>query len=262
MFVRTTTEKIHIKAARFYIASRTLHIEFKIFGMDELSGYASAAHGYAGIVNGGGIAGHQGMPVFQRSVFSQPAVGTGLGQPFYLPDIVFGQSQAIGVGELAILIDEAFAFFGFQKLTGDANIFDLTAGGIFDFLKTADAAAVAQRFPLFRRHFLQRQSLIKARFFHSGGIRAGQPLHFFEPGFAFDAMAGCRSGFQAFDMNGFFTIFAKTVLPGIDVPQRFLDFSDQQLFPIAEMMGKVALGHLNGVVKQIGHVLVDAGHAI
>ena len=95
------------------------------------------------------------MPPRQFYAFSQAAVGAGCRQPFYLPDIIPGQREALRVGEMAIFIHQALAHLDVQKLAGDTDIFYAARIFIFKLLQTAKPAMITQGLPFSRRQFIQ-----------------------------------------------------------------------------------------------------------
>jgi len=101
-------------------------------------------------MNGGGVAGFVRMPPLQFFAFSQAAVGTASRQPFYLPDIIPGQCNAMRIGKMAIFIHQATTLFNIQIIAGNADIFYLARIFIFKLLQTAETAMITQAFPFSR----------------------------------------------------------------------------------------------------------------
>jgi hypothetical protein len=88
-------------------------------------------------MNCDGVTGFQRMPPIQLSALSQAAIGAGSRQPFYLPDIILAQCNAIRVGKMSIFIHQALAHPDVQKFACNTDIFYLARIFIFQLLQTA-----------------------------------------------------------------------------------------------------------------------------
>jgi hypothetical protein len=88
------------------------------------------------------------------------------------------------------------------------------------------------------------------------GIDTCQPLHGFQLRLAINAISGGWPGFEPFNRYIFFTVLTESVITVFDILQGALDFSDQQLFPAAKAVGKIAFGDFSGPIQYIGQILV------
>lgn len=113
------------------------------------------AHRDAGCVDGLGIARYQRMPFIQFIARCNQSVSACIWQPVHVGDVIRCQGDAARVALMAVCVDGAPAFGHVQKPAGDGGIVHLAAGLVLVFLQAADAASVAQGFPLFGRELLQ-----------------------------------------------------------------------------------------------------------
>jgi hypothetical protein len=119
------------------------------------------------LVNRLRVAGDQGMPPFQSSSVRQNAIGAGFWQPFYSPDIIRCQSDAVRNQLAPVAVVGTSASFNVQKITGHPGIMDAAGFPVFELLEAAATASVTERFPLRSGHIMQRRGYPK------GGIASG-----------------------------------------------------------------------------------------
>jgi hypothetical protein len=118
------------------------------------AGYSFVTYRYSRLMDCRGVTGFQRMPPLQFSAFGQAAIGAGIRQPFYLPDIFPGQLNAIRVGEMAIFIHQALALFDVQKIARNTDIFNPARIFIFQLLQTAQSTMITQGLPFSGRQVI------------------------------------------------------------------------------------------------------------
>ena len=111
------------------------------------------ADGDARLVHRLRITRHQGMPPAQALALHQHPVGACRRQPGKLLQVLIGQNLTIWHEPLAVFIASAAASFQIQEATRDIRVEDLAGSLMFQLVKAATPAAVAQPLPFGFRHF-------------------------------------------------------------------------------------------------------------
>jgi hypothetical protein len=111
-----------------------------------------AAHGCAGGVNGVGIAGHQRMPRVEILALVHQPIRAGLRQPREFGYVLRRESHAVRHGFFAVRVIFAAAGLAIKQATMDIRGVDLPCVLVFQLHKAALPTAIAERFPLLKRH--------------------------------------------------------------------------------------------------------------
>ena len=101
----------------------------------------------------------QRVPGGQAPALVQPAVGAGRRHPLQVLDVAGRQLDAVGHVALAAGVVGAAAGVGIEQLAGDAGRDDLAGLLVLEAHQAAEAAAVAQAFPLLGSHLLEALGL-------------------------------------------------------------------------------------------------------
>ena len=127
----------------------------KLFHGDAILGIGCATYCYAGLGHGFRAARNQGVPPGKALSLVEQAVGAGLGEPAELADVFGCQGYTIGHPGGAVRVIGALAGLEIKELASRAGVDELARILVFQLVKTAAAAAVAQAFPFRPAHLRQ-----------------------------------------------------------------------------------------------------------
>ena len=94
------------------------------------------------------VSAHQVMPQQQIFTLTDQAVGAGGGQPLKLVGLSWRELNTVGDVLAPVAVISAAAGFQVQQFAGDARVINAAIVFILKLLQAAQAAAIAQRFPL------------------------------------------------------------------------------------------------------------------